>query len=148
MNLVFGAIHANTLEILQAANRKGQDSKTRRVQKAFAACLRYVGRRYPWGQFQRVVLTIGNAPWHRGKLVNEALADNPHLEFYRLPSYSPNLNVVERCWKELRRRATPNRLCDTIAELKASVRASLSYFQTLRGKVLTLFKGRPRNSPK
>ena len=148
LNLISGAIHANTLESLQAENRKSEESKTRRMQKAFAQHLRHVGRMYPAGRFKRVVLTIDNAPWHRGKLVEEALADNPHLELYRLPSYSPNLNVIERFWKKLRRRATHNRLFDTVADLKASVRASLCYFQTLRGKVLTLIYGRPRKSPK
>ena len=148
LNLISGAVHANTLESLQAENRKGQQSKTRRMQRAFAQHLRHIGRMYPREQFPRVVLTLDNAPWHRGKLVDEALADNPHLEFYRLPSYSPNLNVIERFWKRLRRRATHNRLFDTIADLKASIRASLSYFQTLRGKILTLINGRHRKSPK
>ena len=64
-------------------------------------------------EHKRVVLIIDNAPWHRGKPIDEALADNPHLEFYRLPSYSPQLNVIERFWKKLRRRATHNRLFDT-----------------------------------
>jgi transposase len=148
LNLISGALHANTLESLQAANRKGTQSKTRRMQKAFAQHLRHVGRMYPERKFKRVVLTIDNAPWHRGKVVDEALAENPHLEFYRLPSYSPSLNVIERFWKKLRRRATHNRLFDTIADLKASVRASLSYFQTVREKVLTLINGRPKKSPK
>jgi hypothetical protein len=146
MNLISGVIHANTLESLQAANRKSEDSKTRRMQEAFAGHLRHVGRMYPAEKFERVVLAIDNAPWHRGKLIDEALAANPHLSFYRLPSYSPNLNVIERFWKKLRRRATHNRLFDTIADPKASVRASLSYFQTVRAKVLTLIDGRPRKS--
>jgi len=148
LNLISGALHANTLESLQASNRKSEEGKTRRMQKAFAAHLRHVGRMYPKGTFGRVVLAIDNAPWHRGKPIGEALADNPHLEFYRLPSYSPNLNVIERFWKKLRRRATHNRLFDTIADLKESVRASLCYFQTMRGKVLTLIKGRSKKSPK
>ena len=148
LNLISGALHATTRESLRAPNRKGRESKTRRMQRAFAQHLRHVGRMYPRDRFKRVVLTIDNAPWHRGKLIDEAMADNPQLEFYRLPSYSPNLNVIERFWKKLRRRATHNRLFDTIADLKASVRASLDYFQTLRGKVLTLINGRPRKSPK
>ena len=148
MNLISGALHTNTLESLQSANRKSTDSKTRRMQKAFAAHLRHVGRAYPREKFGRVVLTIDNAPWHRGKLIDEALAENPHLEFYRLPSYSPNLNPVERFWKKLRRRATHNRLLDTIKEMKASVRASLSYFQAARGKILSLINGRSKRSPK
>src|SRR5271165_1908690 len=35
LNLVSGAVHANTLESLQAAKRKSADSKTRRMQRAF-----------------------------------------------------------------------------------------------------------------
>jgi hypothetical protein len=146
LNLLTGAVHANTLESLQAANRKQKESKTRRMQRAFADHLRHVGRVYPQGEFQRVVLTIDNAPWHRGPLIDAALAENPHLEFYRLPSYSPQLNVIERFWKKLRRRATHNRLFEAIADLKASVRNSLRYFQTVRGRLLTLINGRPKKS--
>jgi transposase len=141
MNLVSGALHSNTLESLQSANRKSTDSKTRRMQRAFADHLRHVGRAYPQQKYKRVVLTIDNAPWHRGAPINEALAANPHLEFYRLPSYSPQLNVIERFWKLLRRRATHNRLFDSLADLKRSIRASLSYFQTMRGRVRRLISG-------
>jgi hypothetical protein len=148
MNPVSGVLHTNTLESLQAANRKSGESKTRRMQRAFADHLRHVGRMYPTDQFARVVLLIDNAPWHRGKPVDEAMAENRHLEFKRLPSYSPQLNPIERFWKVLRRRATHNRLFDTIADLKKSVRANLSYFQTVRQRVLTLIKGRRRKSAK
>lgn len=148
LNLVSGAVHANTLESLQKENRKSTDSKTRRMQRAFADHLRHVGRVYPKEKNKRVVLTIDNAPWHRGPLIDEAMQENSHLEFYRMPSYSPQLNVIERFWKKLRRRATHNRLFDTIADLKESVRNSLRYFQTVRGKLLTLINGRPKKAPK
>jgi hypothetical protein len=146
LNLLTGAVHANTLESLQAANRKAKESKTRRMQRAFADHLRHVGRVYPAAGHERVVLTIDNAPWHRGPLIDAALAENPHLEFYRMPSYSPQLNVIERFWKKLRRRATHNRLFDGISDLKESVRNSLRYFQTARGRLLTLINGRPKKS--
>ena len=148
MNLVSGVLHTNTLESLQAANRKSGESKTRRMQRAFADHLRHVGRMYPGERFARVVVLIDNAPWHRGKPIDEAMAENRHLEFKRLPSYSPQLNPIERFWKVLRRRATHNRLFDTIADLKRSVRANLSYFQTVRQRVLTLIRGRRRKSAK
>jgi transposase len=146
LNLVTGAVHANTLESLQRENRKKADSKTRRMQRAFADHLRHIGRAYPQEGNRRVVLTIDNAPWHRGPLVGEALAENPHLELYRLPSYSPQLNAIERFWKKLRRRATHNRLFDTIAGLKSSVRNSLRYFQTVRSRLLTMINGRHKKS--
>lgn len=142
VNLATAAVHANTLESPARAKRKTGKSKTRRMQEAFAAHLRHVGRAYPPEKHPRVVLVIDNAPWHRGKAVDQALADNPHLEFYRLPSYSPQLNPVERFWKKLRRRATHNRLFDALADLKRSVRNSLCYFQTVRDRVRTMIGGK------
>ena len=144
VNLVSAAVHANTLESPARAKQKTGLSKTRRMQAGFAAHLRHVARVYPADRHPEVVLVIDNAPWHRGKAVTDALAANPHLRFYRLPSYSPHLNPVERFWKALRRRATHNRLFDTLADLKASLRASLSYFQTARHKVKSLIEGRPK----
>lgn len=81
---------------------------------------------------------IDNAPWHGGEPIRKARADNPHRELKRLPSYSPQLNVIERFGKLLRRRATRNRLFDTLADLKRSIRASLCYFQTVRQRIRTL----------
>lgn len=144
LNLVSGAVHSNTLESLQKENRKKKESKTRRMQRAFADHLRHVGRMYPQAEHERVVLTIDNAPWHRGPLIEEAMRENPHLEFYRMPSYSPQLNVIERFWKKLRRRATHNRLFDEIADLKSSVRNSLRYFQAVKSRLLTLINGRTK----
>jgi hypothetical protein len=54
------------------------------------------------------------------------------------------LNPIERFWKKWRRRATHNRLFDTLADLKVSLRASLCYFQTMRTKVRSILEGRQR----
>lgn len=141
LNVASGLLHTNTLASVRARNRRTGESKNRRMQRAFAAHLRHVGKAYPAAEYRRVVLIIDNAPWHRGGPIDAALAANPHLAFYRLPSYSPCLNVVERFWKKLRRRATHNRLFDTIADLRRSVRNSLRYFQTVRAKVRSLVRG-------
>jgi transposase len=145
VNVVTAALHGNTLESPANAKKKTGKSKTRRMQEAFAAHLRHVGRAYPKGEYKRVVLIIDNAPWHRGKPIDEAMAGNPHLEFKRLPSYSPQLNVIEHLRKLLRRRATHNRLFQSLAGLKASIRASPCYFQTVKRRVRSLVaKSYPR----
>ena len=138
VNVVTGVLHANTLESPARAKQATGKSETRRMQEAFDAHLRHVARLYTAREHELVVLIIDNAPWHRGKPIDEALADNPHLEFYRLPSYSPQLDAIERSWKLLRRRATHNRLFDRMADLKRSLRASLCYYQTMRGRVRSL----------
>lgn len=144
VNLVTAAVHANTFESPKDAKKTTGKSKTRRMQEAFAAHLRHVAQMYPANRHPRVVLLIDNAPWHRGRPIDEALRDHPHLEFQRLPSYSPQLNPIERFWKLLRRRATHNRLFDTLADLKSSIRSSLCYFQTMRNRVRTLLDRRAK----
>ena len=79
VNLVSSAIHSNTLESPKDAKKKTGESKTRRLQEKFAQHLRHVGRIYPKDKHKEVVLLIDNAPWHAGKPVDEALAENPHL---------------------------------------------------------------------
>jgi transposase len=138
VNVTSCALHTDTVESRTGLYRATGESKTRRLQRAFAAHLRRLGRRYPKAKYPRVVVLIDNAPWHAGVPINEALAEHPHLELKRLPSYSPQLNVIERFWKVLRRRATHNRLFDTLADLKRSIRASLGYFQTVRQRLRTL----------
>lgn len=138
VNVTSGALHTDTVESRTGLYRHTGESKTRRLQRAFAAHLRHLGRRHPAERYPRIVVLIDNAPWHAGEPVKQALAENPHLELKRLPSYSPQLNVIERFWKLLRRRATHNRLFDTLADLKRSIRASLSYFQTVRQRLRSL----------
>ncbi len=88
VNVVTAAIRANLVESPQGAAKRTGKSKTRRLREAFAAHLRHVARLYPAKEHERVVLILGNAPWHRGGPIDEALAEHPHLEFKRLPSYS------------------------------------------------------------
>jgi hypothetical protein len=148
VNLVSGALHSTTLECPKGAKKRTGQSKVRRLQQAFADHLRHVGRVYPKGRHPEVVLLIDNAPWHAGLPVRAALGDNPHLKLKRLPAYSPRLNPIERFWKKLRRRATHNRLFDSLADLKRSIRASLCYFQTMRHKVKSLVEKRPKRARK
>jgi transposase len=87
-----------------------------------------------------VVLVIDNAPWHQGARISQALKECSHLELYRLPRYSPQLQIIERYWRVLRRRATHNRLFLTLAQLKHALRNSLCYYQTLKHRVLSLIQ--------
>jgi hypothetical protein len=65
----------------------------------------------------------------------------------RLPSDSPQRNVIERFWRVLRRRTTHNRLFARMAELRATLRNNLCYFQTMRQKVLSFMES-PRKAKK
>lgn len=145
LNGVTGQLTTRLLESPAGVPRRAGHSKTARLQQAFAAHLRDIARAYPATLGKPVILTIDNAPWHRGAGMTEVLAAHPHLQLYRLPSYSPQLNLVERFWRVLRRRATHNRLFGTMAELRTALRASFCYFHTMRQKVLSLLHSPRKN---
>ena len=138
VNVAAAAVHANLLEGPRNAKAKTGRSKTRRPQEAFAAHLRHVGRQHPAAAHPRVVTLMDNAPWHAGEPVRAAPAANPHPELKRRPSHGPQLNPIERFRKLLRRRAARDRLFDTLADLRRSIRSSLSYYQTVRIRVKTM----------
>ena len=146
LNLRDGRLTSRLLPVTQRRRRREGSHKTRRLQAMFARHLRDVARAYPASRHARVVLTIDNAPWHRGAPIRAVLAEHPHVELYRLPSYSPQLNVIERLWKLLRRRATHNRLFEALPELCRALRDTFRYLQVMRGRVLTLIRSKRRRT--
>ena len=147
LNVVTGQLTTRLLEQPARSKVKTGQSKQQRLQVAFAAHLRDIARTYPASTYREVVITIDNAPWHRGALMEQVLAAHPHLRVKRLPSYSPQLNVIERFWRVLRRRATHNRLFANMAALRGTLRNNLCYYQSLRQKVLSLIES-PRKAKK
>lgn len=147
LNVVTGQLTTRLLEQPARSKAKTGQSKQQRLQVAFAAHLRDIARAYPAHAYPEVVITIDNAPWHRGALMEQVLAAYPQLRLYRLPSYSPQLNVIERFWRVLRRRATHNRLFPSMTALRTTLRNNISYFQTMKQKVLSLIES-PRKVKK
>jgi transposase len=145
LNLVSGRVTTRLVERPTKSKRQ-RAAKYRDLQEAFARHLRDIARAYPAERHGRVVIVVDKASWHTGAPITRVLADHPHLELYPLPSYSPKLQVIERFWKLLRRRATHNRLFETMAKLKQALRSSLCYYQTLKHRLLTLIASRRKRT--
>jgi transposase len=141
LNLITGQLTTRLVERPRASGKRQKPpSGPRCLQERFARHVRDIARAYPATQYPRVVLVLDNAPWHRGALITEVLKEWPHIELSRWPSYSPHLQLIERFWKVLRRRATHNRLFRALGQLKQTLRNSLCYYQTLRHRVLSLIQ--------
>lgn len=52
----------------------------------------------------RIILILDNARYNHAKLVRQHI-DNTNVELLFLPSYSPNLNLIERLWRFLKNKA-------------------------------------------
>jgi hypothetical protein len=148
LNVTSGKLTTRLLEQPARIKQQSGQSKTRRLQVAFAAHLHDMARAYPAESHPEVVILIDNAPWHQGPIVEEAMAAHPHLTFYRLPSYRPQLNPIERFWRLLRRRATHNRLFTTRSALRQTLRHNLCDYQSMKHKVLSLIESKRKKAKK
>jgi transposase len=72
---------------------------------------------------RKLVIVLNNARYFTAKtLKKQAAADGLLLEF--LPPYSPELNPLEQCWRQLKA-ARANRLFLTLADVKAFLKNTL-----------------------
>lgn len=138
LTLVTGRLPTRLVE--RPRQPKPTRSAPRYLQEACARHLRDLARAYPAAQYPRGVGVSDKAPGHRGPVSTAVLAAHRHLEWYPFPGYRPQGQVSERCWKVLRRRATPNRRFPTLAALKQSLRNNLGYYQTLTHRGLALIQ--------
>src|SRR3954468_237897 len=87
----------------------------------FVALLDQLGAAYGTAERARpLVAVLDNGPIHRSKLTTKALAARPWLTLEWLPKYAPELNDIERCWRDLKQHQLANR---TFADPDALARA-------------------------
>lgn len=67
-----------------------------------------------------ITLVLDNARYQRCKLVQE-LAARLNIELLFLPSYSPNLNLIERLWKFVKKEALNSRRHANFAEFQHAI---------------------------
>src|SRR3954452_7621334 len=76
----------------------------------FVALLDQLGAAYGTTERNRpLVAVLDNGPIHRSKLTTKALAQRPWLTLEWLPKYAPELNDIERCWRDLKQHQLANR---------------------------------------
>jgi transposase len=77
----------------------------------------------------QITLVLDNARYqHCALVMNLAQSLNIHLEF--LPSYSPNLNLIERLWKFVKKDVLYGRHYATFQEFRAAINGCLAKIPT------------------
>ena len=76
-----------------------------------------------------ITLVLDNARYQRNAVVI-ALAEQLEITLLFLPSYSPNLNPIERLWKFTKRRALYGRYHPTFADFRAAIEQTLANIPT------------------
>lgn len=77
---------------------------------------------------EKIYIFCDNAPYYSCKLLLEWLVEHPKIELMHLPPYSPNLNLIERLWKFLRKKVINLRFYSQFKDFRAKI---LQFFQNI-----------------
>ncbi len=114
---VLGALNAITKEVITFCNTTNinTESVCKLLDKIKATC----------GDVIPITIVLDNASYQRNKAVM-AHAASLGIELLFLPSYSPNLNLIERLWKFVKKECLYGKYYATFEEFKAAIEACLS----------------------
>jgi transposase len=73
---------------------------------------------------EAITIVLDNAAYQRCKLV-QALAEELGITLMFLPSYSPNLNLIERLWKFVKKQSLNNCYYETFEAFKTGINTCL-----------------------
>src|SRR3954470_4709551 len=90
---------------------------------------------------EEFLLYLDNAKYSSKPVVKEWLAAHREFRLVPLPAYSPNLNLIERLWKFLRKKAL-NRWHKTFEAMQAAVAEVLDHLGEYRDELATLMTER------
>jgi transposase len=90
---------------------------------------------------EKFLVYLDNARYYSKPCVKEWLAAHREFRLVPLPAYSPNLNLIERLWKFLRKKAL-NRWHRTFEEMQSAVAGVLDHLGEYRDELSTLMTER------
>ena len=98
--------------------------------------LRVIRLRHPRRR-KEIYLVLDNAPYNKSSPVRD-LAKELGIRIVYLPTYSPNLNPIERLWKYMKRKVMANRYFPDVETFQRELMLFLRGIRKHRTKLSTL----------
>lgn len=117
---VLGAINAVSLELITVLNTTYINADS------ICELLKKIKKQY--GE-KTITVILDNARYQKCKLVME-LAAKLKIELLYLPTYSPNLNIIERLWKFVKNDCLYSKYYENFVNFKRAIILSLEEIQT------------------
>ena len=123
---VLGALNAITHELVTVCNEEYINSES------VCLLLRRLGQLHP---NLPITLIMDNARYQKCRLVME-LAQKLNMELMFLPPYSPNLNLIERLWKFVKKECLYSEYYETFDDFKGAISECLAKTHTTHKNAL------------
>jgi transposase len=113
-----GAMNAETWDITMIESETVDADST-------IALLETIEQKYPLAVM--IYIILDNAKYHYSKKV-KAYLEGSRIKLVFLPSYSPNLNLIERLWKFFKKKVLYNKYYEKLEDFR---QASINFFRNL-----------------
>lgn len=102
----------------------------------FSKFLKYLLTRYNC----KIYLVVDNGSSHKGQIIRDFLTKNERIELVRLPVYSPQLNPIEKLWKQIKQERLHNRFFASEKVFRKELLKALRLFQDQPSRVDGILK--------
>lgn len=123
-----GALNADTLEVVVRADDTINAQSTLEL-------FRTLEQKHP--NADSIFITLDNARYYKNALIYEYLKTSK-IKLLFMPPYSPNLNLIERLWKFMRRTILYNRYYEKFADFRTEVMQFFENIPQYHDKLSTL----------
>jgi len=113
-----GAMNAETLEVTVIESESVDDDSTIQL-------LEILEKKYPLAA--AILVILDNAKYHYSRKVRRFL-ESSRIQLVFLPSYSPNLNLIERLWKFFKKKVLYNTYYEKIEDFR---KACIKFFRNI-----------------
>lgn len=122
-----GREHLNINGVVDAESHEAivHESEVINAQSTIELCEKIKGSQ-PLG---KIIIFADNARYYKCKAMTEYLLDNPRIAFIHLPSYCPNLNLIERLWKFYKKKILCQKYYPNLEKMRE---ATLDFFDRLQ----------------
>ena len=114
-----GALNAETYEVTVVESDTINTDSTIQL-------LEILDQKYPLAK--EIILILDNAKYHYSNAVQDSLKKHPRMRRVFLPSYSPNLNLIERLWKFFKKKVLYNQYHENVKTFR---KACINFFKDI-----------------
>ena len=69
----------------------------------------------------KIHIVLDNAKYYHAEIIKDFLKENPRIILHFMPPYSPNLNIIERLWKILKKKVVYNKFYMKFTDFREAV---------------------------